>query len=853
MVYICQSYFLCTDLEVYDEATDTPAECNSSGMCADLGQVQYVLSDKTGTLTKNQMIVQCLSICNRVYGQYNAGGSESEIDTPKGKGPEGTSEYYSSISQVQTVGRSLDGRAFNGAPMKDFEKNLMLHFMRVLVYCNTGMIMPGSNENDQANNDDTIHDAKELEDRLQAESPDEVALILAAAQHCGVLLRSRSSHEIVSQGLGKYFSNPLPGNVEERVEILAVNEFDSDRKMMSILIRVLNSGNSGEKVPNKIYLLCKGADSSILRRCADIEGAPNAEYCKAHINLFANTGLRTLAAAYREVSQEELSRWLAVYEKASTVIAGRSEAMQKAAEDIEQNMILLGALGIEDELQDGVPEAISLMHAAGINVWMITGDKAETAIAIGKKCALVKPEKHQIERVLNLADNSLRERILELHQKVLSETRKHVSVNSNEKELALIVDGISLDSLWNAEDLRTKFVEIVQFVPVVIACRVSPLQKAALVRMVKTAPGNPVTLGIGDGANDVGMIHESRVGVGISGREGRHAANAADFAVAQFRFITNLLFYHGRYNYIRCSKLVLYSFYKNLLLVSVLFYYCAYSGFSGTIPLDSIVFSGFNFYLGLPVLAIGAMDFDVPRSEILKFPYEAYATGRLGEMLNIKSMAKWCVFAFIQGLILFVVTTRFVSGPTWVFPEDGYWTFDIFGTGLNQVGSGSELGLYAGGLLIYTTIIVAMQYKVVVMSVTPNFIFWAVWILSFCGYFLFIWLYGVFPSVDWFNVTPLAFNQPLFWLSIVIVPILLVISDYAADVFWQHVDPSSRDVLLEKLRSLERTESARVSTEQQGIHLSNCPSVSSNGNLSKMNEALMNPTTSPLTGELNMI
>ena len=207
-------------------------------------------------------------------------------------------------------------------------------------------------------------------------------------------------------------------------------------------------------------------------------------------------------------------------------------------------------------------------------------------------------------------------------------TRDSENDGTPKPELALLVDGISLEGLWASDELKTRFVESVQLIPTVIACRVSPLQKAALVRMIKAAPGNPVTLSIGDGANDVGMIHESRVGVGISGKEGRHAANSADFAISQFSFLITLMFHHGRYNYIRCSKLVLYSFFKNLLLVSLLFYYCTYSGFSGTLPLDSIVFSGYNFYLGLPILVLGAMDFDIPKEDVLRFPKLAYDTGK---------------------------------------------------------------------------------------------------------------------------------------------------------------------------------------------------------------------------------
>lgn len=367
-----------------------------------------------------------------------------------------------------------------------------------------------------------------------------------------------------------------------------------------------------------------------------------------------------------------------------------------------------------------------------------------------------------------------------------------------------MIDGTSLEGLWSSEDLRSKFVDVIQAIPIVIACRVSPLQKASLVRMVKSAPGNPVTLGIGDGANDVGMIHESRVGVGISGHEGRHAANAADFAIGQFRFLVPLLFEHGRFNYIRCSKLVLYSFFKNLLLVSVLFYYCTYSGFSGSVPLDTIVFSGYNFYLGLPILVIGAMDFDIPREDVYIFPYEAYATGRKGELLNIKNMFRWCFLAFIQGLLIFIVALRFIGGPTEVesSPQGGDFHFNIYGSGLNGAygtNKGSPLGLFAEGFLLYSVVVLAMQYKVVSMAVTPNWVFWALWLLSFAGYYLFVYLYGLFPSLDWYNIASLTMRHPVYWLALLLIPIMFVLSDYTLMSLWSRLDPISSDILAQKL------------------------------------------------------
>jgi len=298
------------------------------------------------------------------------------------------------------------------------------------------------------------------------------------------------------------------------------------------------------------------------------------------------------------------------------------------------------------------------------------------------------------------------------------------------------------------------------------------------------------------------MIHESRVGVGISGKEGRHAANSADFAVSQFRFIVPLLMHHGRYNYIRCSKLVLYSFFKNLLLVGILFYYCFYSGFSGSIPLDTIVFSGYNFYLGLPIMVVGAFDCDVSRADVLRHPALAYNTGRLGEMLNLKNMAKWCLFPFCQGLLLFVLAARFCSGPLYARSSvGGLFDFTIYGTGLNSLDNGWSYGLYVEGFLIYSVAIAAMQLKVVAMHSNPNIIFWGLWLLSFAGYFFFTFLYGLSPSLYWYNTVPLAMSQPQFWLALMLVPVVLCVSDAAFDVVWSVLYPSSSDRLLQMLQN----------------------------------------------------
>lgn len=887
MVYLAQAFFLTNDLNLYDESTDTPAECHNSGTCADLGQVQYVLSDKTGTLTKNQMVLQQISIADKVFGfptmplttenSHNASMSgHSALTESEGGLPVPLEDF-----QVPPTNNNKEAAML--------ESWLRRQFARVLVYCNTALLMP------DANGQVNIHDYRSLVSCLQAESADEVALITAAAIHCGVLLTHRSGSKIAAKGLYPEFPARQERGieeVEEEVELLAVNEFDSDRKMMSVLVRMPEGvtltwdgkGSSGVKAAptSRLFLLCKGADSSMLKNCRSGTN-PFTQLCTDHIHGFANTGLRTLVLACKEVSEKEASEWLETYAVASNSILERGEKLNACAREIEKDMVLLGAVGIEDELQDGVAEALSVLHQADINVWMITGDKAETAVAIGKKCSLVSPLRHDVEKLVNLRDEALRQRILSLYTHVVkpkpsgrfnvdsdgtvdtmenplsrismetgnvrysdsglsatspdprrissehtrpsaSASYRTMGTQGREKELALVVDGVTLEGLWANPELKHKFIESVRKINTVIACRVSPLQKAALVRMIKHSPEQPVTLAIGDGANDVGMIHESRVGVGISGKEGRHAANSADFAISQFRFIVTLMFDHGRYNYIRCSKLVLYSFFKNLLLVSTLFYYCTYSGFSGTIPLNTIIFSGFNFYLGLPILVLGAMDFDIPRADVLKFPRLAYATGRLGELLNLKNMFRWCLFAFIQGLILFVMIIRFVSGPNYVLSDGSTFHFDIFGSGLVTVNQGWALGMFPEGFLLFTCCVVAMQYKVVMMTVTPNKFFWFVWFLSFAGYILFAFLFGLFDTQDFFNVVPLAFGHPQFWLGIFVTPIVLCLSDYLLEEVLARVDPSSRDVLVEQLR-LSREDGKSYSSGSKPSHVRNLSSV----------------------------
>lgn len=232
-----------------------------------------------------------------------------------------------------------------------------------------------------------IRDLTSLKASLNAESPDEVALITAAAQHCGVLLTVRNGNSMESKGMERYAYNatyanntfntadtpavitPVDGSAAsftgptERIELLAVNEFDSNRKMMSVLVRFTDiagpcgsHSNAKDDVPkSRIFLLCKGADSSVLKNCKR-DGTAFTQVCMSHIENFANVGLRTLVAACKVISEETAAAWLMEYKAAGNSIQQRSELLSACAKQIEKDMVMLGAIGIEDELQDGVPE-----------------------------------------------------------------------------------------------------------------------------------------------------------------------------------------------------------------------------------------------------------------------------------------------------------------------------------------------------------------------------------------------------------------------------------------------------------------------------------------------------------------
>lgn len=298
-------------------------------------------------------------------------------------------------------------------------------------------------------------------------------------------------------------------------------------------------------------------------------------------------GLRTLCLAYKIIQPAEYAAWSTEYQTALALIDDREAAVDKVAEKIERNLFLLGATAIEDRLQDGVPECIARLANGGIKIWVLTGDKMETAINIGFSCNLLKRQmvlvvikgtdllstRSQLKQALAKCfqlDSAQYEKEAGVHPtkepshiepQSQAEFVTHAEEDGKPQVFALIIDGASLKYALD-KSCKRQFVELATRCKAVICCRVSPLQKAQVVGVVMELK-DAMTLAIGDGANDVSMIQRAHIGVGIQGQEGMQAVMASDFAIAQFRYLNRLLLVHGRWSYFRTAEMVLLMFYKN--------------------------------------------------------------------------------------------------------------------------------------------------------------------------------------------------------------------------------------------------------------------------------------------------
>lgn len=495
------------------------------------------------------------------------------------------------------------------------------------------------------------------------------------------------------------------------------------------------------------------------------------ERCFQHIDDFASEGLRTLLFAYRYIEDSEYAAWNSIYHDATTSLVNRQERVEAAAELIEQNFDLAGATAIEDKLQKGVPETIDKLRRANIKVWMLTGDKRETAINIAHSARICKT--YSEIYVLDATEGSLQDRIAV----TLAEVGRGMVPHS-----VVVIDGHTLGIVEEDDALRVLLFDLVARVDSVICCRASPAQKATLVKCIRDQVPSSLTLAIGDGANDIAMIQASHVGIGISGREGLQAARISDYSIAQFRFLQKLLFVHGRWNYIRTGKYILGTFWKEMLFYLVQAFYQRYNGYTGTSLYESTSLAVFNtLFTSLAVILLGMFEQDLRAETLLAVP-ELYTYGQKNKAFNFSKYIGWTIVAVVEAVLIY------------------YGTWGIF----SHIMARSDNTLFAMGDLAFTVCVLFINIKLLILELHNKTI------VTFIGFFISVagwFLWNLFLSAIYTpRPSPYAVRDafletfgrdPVWWLTIIMVLAMLILLELMITavrrIFW----PQDQDLMQE--------------------------------------------------------
>uniref|UniRef100_A0A671X575 Phospholipid-transporting ATPase n=1 Tax=Sparus aurata TaxID=8175 RepID=A0A671X575_SPAAU len=717
VIRLGHSYFINWDQQMFCSQCNTAAEARTTTLNEELGQVEYIFSDKTGTLTQNIMSFNKCSINGQTYGDPQLSICLQRLDfTPFNPLADQDFCFY-------------DDTLLESVKVGDSHTH---EFFRLLSLCHTVM----------------SEEKSEGELVYKAQSPDEGALV-TAARNFGFVFRSRTPGTITTTEMGRPVTYIL----------LAILDFNNIRKRMSVIVR---------NPEGRIRLYCKGADTVLLERLHPC----NQELMNItsdHLNEYAADGLRTLALAYRDVSEDEWETWSESHRCADKATNCRDDRLAAAYEEIEQDMMLLGATAIEDKLQEGVPETIAVLSLANIKIWVLTGDKQETAVNIGYSCKMLTDDMTEVFIISGHTVQSVRQELrsaagggkqLQCPPPPPPPPSNNLMDNIS-GEFALVINGHSLAHALEA-DMETEFVSTACACKAVICCRVTPLQKAQVVELIKKHK-KAVTLAIGDGANDVSMIKSAHIGVGISGQEGIQAVLASDYSFAQFRFLQRLLLVHGRWSYLRMCRFLCYFFYKNFAFTMVHFWFGFFCGFSAQTVYDQYFITLYNIvYTSLPVLAMGIFDQDVPDKRSLEYP-KLYEPGQLNLLFNKREFFICIAQGIYTSVVLFFVPFAVLSDATQStgVPLADYQTFAV---------------TTATALVIVVSVQIALDTGF--WTVINHVFVWG----SLGSYFTIMFalhsqtLFRIFPNQFHFvGRSPSTLLQPVVWLTIALATAICIV------------------------------------------------------------------------------
>ena len=692
--------------------------------------------------------------------------------------------------------------------------------------------------------------------RYMGTSPDDLELVKAAARQGYKLIETTINSKTVRIK-----------NKEYSYEVLNVLGFSSERKRMSIIV----------KDNNGIKLYIKGADCEISKRLSKKSLCrENYEIISNGLIEFSKKGLRTLMIAYRKIRQEDYDSWVNKLHEDELNIQNKQKLIDRLYDFIESNLTLIGGTVVEDKLQDKVPETIKEFRTAGIKIWVLTGDKLDTAENIGHSCNLLSKEQKLFTLKVMPGDdeNMVKEDPYPEMIQFLSEFQEFIDglikkynldikytkrnqideINNNyydyyndynindisdfsksnsqndsnnfnyslqskifdfesfiylkEKNFlepfSIIIEAPILCGLFKDDEWTKNFLHIAYHSNTVICCRVSPSQKSQVIKKMKEFDKDAVTLAIGDGGNDVSMIMEANIGIGIYGEEGMSAVQASDFAIGEFKLLKRLLFIHGRTNLYRISKMILYFFYKNFVFTLVQFYFSFVNLASGQTIIDDWYITCYNLiFTAFPLCVSAITDSDID----LKDEKENKKNFALLYKENRDSHRLFSFGQFIIKLLKGIIISLGI----------------IFFSLLDEIlRNGRMKNLWILSLKCYVSTLIIVTSN---LLINTNFIVYllplSISITTFLLFIIFIILnhYGIFLKFNSKASIFPTFESYIIYFSLIIVIFLSIVIDYTFRLLNIYFDNSlSSKLMLERKRYSRRKSFFGISSKSYTRH-----------------------------------